>query len=121
MQITITQIARNNKTSKVGKPYVSVGIKCNEYGDKYINGFGHKDNASWKIGDTVDVEIVEKGEYLNFEMPKSTFIKAGQGFTPSPDLLRVERKIDAILTEMQMMKSVMGDILSKVDKGVTGF
>lgn len=116
MQITLTHIARNNKTSKAGKPYVSVGIKCDAHGDRFINGFGNKENANWKVGDTVEVDIEQKGEYLNFSMPKATFQKTGSGFTPSPDLLRIERKVDAILTELQMIRGAMGQ---KVDD--TGF
>ena len=75
MRLTIKKIVRNQKISqKTNKPYTSVGLVTVEYGDnQWINGFGNKDNESWKDGDTIDVEIKE-GEYngnktLNFIMP----------------------------------------------------
>lgn len=111
-QVTLTAINRYQKTSAAGKPYTSVSITTEEHGGRKISGFGNKDNESWKAGDTVEIEIESKGEYLNFSTPKSTFSK-----TPgAPDLLRLERKIDAVLTEIQMSRTVLGDILSKVDK-----
>jgi len=75
MKLTIKKIFRNQKVSKkTNKPYTSVGILTNEYGDnQYINGFGNKDNEQWKEGDIIDVEIKE-GEWngnktLNFITP----------------------------------------------------
>lgn len=56
--------------SSQGKPYTSVRIKTQEHGDKFISGFGNAENAHWKAGDTVDIEVVQKGDYLNFTMPK---------------------------------------------------
>ena len=78
-----------------------------------MSGFGNKDNQNWKAGDTVEVEVEQKGEYLNFTTPK-TFQKAGAGFQPQADQLRMERKLDAVLTELQMIKPILNEILSKV-------
>lgn len=70
--VTIKSIARNEKTSKAGKKYTSLGFKCAEHGDKWVNGFGNKSNADWKEGDEVKVDIKEvvSGDktYLNFDM-----------------------------------------------------
>lgn len=67
MQVTITQITRTPRVSKkTGKPFVSVSIKTQEHGDKYLSGFASLDNADWEVGDTVEVQIEQKGEYLNF-------------------------------------------------------
>src|SRR3990167_5838430 len=71
MQIHITKTFREQKTSKAGKPYTSLRIKTQEHGDKWISGFGNAGNAEWDSGTEADVNIVEKGEYLNFEMPKN--------------------------------------------------
>lgn len=73
--ITKTYITDKDKNgnllkSKDGKPYTRMSIKCNEYGDKWISGFQNKSNQNWKEGDTVEVIITQKGEYLNFETPK---------------------------------------------------
>jgi hypothetical protein len=97
MQLTITQISRKDKTSaKSGKPFESVGIKTQEYGDKWLSGFGRADNKSWKVGDTVDVNVVEKGEYLNFEMPERQK-SLGYGIEDRDRLLRVEIQTQQIL------------------------
>lgn len=71
MQVTITQVSRKERTAKSGKPYTSLGLKTNEHGDKWLSGFGNKDNADWKAGDTVEIDVEQKGEYLNFSTPKS--------------------------------------------------
>jgi len=72
--IRLTRISRSDKTSKAGKPYVSLGIQCDKYGDQWINGFGGQENADWKEGDEVEVTIEKKTfngkEYLNFTTPK---------------------------------------------------
>lgn len=106
MQLTITQISRKNKTSaKSGKPFESVGIKCQEYGDRWISGFGRADNKSWKVGDTVDVNVEEKGEYLNFSMPERQK-SLGYGIEDRDRLLRVEIKVEQIY---QMVKALVAD------------
>lgn len=74
-EYTITRISRANKVSKAGKAYESVGIQVAEFGLEWINGFGNKDNASWKEGDKV--KMVIKDEVYNgktskkFELPKA--------------------------------------------------
>ena len=76
-KVKITKIYRNEKDkngnilkTKDGRPYERVALKTEEYGDKYVSGFGNKANSVWKVGDTVEVEISKNGEYINFEMPK---------------------------------------------------
>ncbi len=76
-KIILTAVSRNDRTAKNGKKYISIGFKCTEYGDRWINGFGSKDNADWKEGDEVKVEIFEKDgkdgkKYLNFSIPDLT-------------------------------------------------
>lgn len=77
MQITLTAVSRKEKTSKAGKPFTSVGIRCNEYGERWLSGFANKDNAGWKVGDTVEVDVETKGEYLNFSVPKASMSPLG--------------------------------------------
>jgi hypothetical protein len=70
----LTYVKRDQKTSKAGKPYTSLSIKTEQHGDRFINGFGNKENEGWKVGDEVEVNVSEKeynGKmYLNLEMPK---------------------------------------------------
>ena len=76
MKLTLTQVNRYTTkkdgspliTSK-GRPYTSVRIKTQEHGDTMISGFGSESNAHWKAGDTVEADVVQKGEYMNFSMP----------------------------------------------------
>jgi len=73
MIVTITEIKRTPRTSKrTGKSFVSLGIKCQEYGDKWLSGFANNDNADWAVGDRVSIDVEPKGEYINFSMPKGT-------------------------------------------------
>ena len=73
-KVTLTFVRRTPKTSASGKPYTSLSIKTQEHGDKYLSGFGNKDNEGWNEGDTVEIEtkeVVKDGKtYLNFETPK---------------------------------------------------
>ena len=76
-KVTITGIWRNTtdkqgnplKSAK-GFPYTKLSFKCKEHGDRYVGGFGNKDNEAWVVGSVVEVIIKENGQYLNFDMPK---------------------------------------------------
>ena len=74
-KLTLTFVKSFPKTSISGENYTSVSIKSKEYGDKYLSGFGNKDDQNWKVGDVVEVlvkQVLKDGkEYLNFEMPKN--------------------------------------------------
>lgn len=74
MEVTLTRVFRswkdkegNDLVSKSGRKYEKVLIKCQEYGDRWVSGFGSKSNQNWKEGDTVNIVVEEKGEYLNFK------------------------------------------------------
>lgn len=71
MEVTLTAVKRTDRVAKAsGKPFVSVGIKCNKYGDQWLSGFGGPENENWGAGDVVEIEVETKGEYLNFKQPK---------------------------------------------------
>lgn len=84
--------------SSSGKPFTSVGIKVD---GKWMSGFGGKWNQYWKQGDTVEVEVVKKGEYLNFECPehlkpkRSNFNKANDDLIQS--LIKRVENLEKIL------------------------
>lgn len=76
-KITLNKVARyttdkNGQPLKTrdGRPYTSLRIKSNEHGDKWLSGFDNPQTQNWKEGDTVEVEVTQKGEYLNFSVPK---------------------------------------------------
>lgn len=113
--VTITNVFREEKTSpRTGKPFTSLRIKTNEYGQKWLSGFGNKDNATWKEGDTVQLTVIEKGEYLNFEMPKNP-----NGTEKLPSVPTAEIKNILNLFVMPLLKEINGkvDDLTKTVKG----
>lgn len=104
MKLTLTYVNRTQRTSKAGKPFTSVSIKATEYGDRYISGFGNKSNESWKAGDVVEVtSVVEKGQYLNFEMAKAP--SGGQ-----VEVMALSHKVDQL---QSMLRSVIDHLSGK--------
>lgn len=83
----------NELKSKKGIPYTRMSIKAQEYGDKLISGFQNKDNKDWKEGDTVEVEIKENGEYLNFETPKKEEVASGQITEMLTKILNIQQTV----------------------------
>lgn len=103
MQYTLKRISRQDKVSKAGKPYVSVGIQVAEFGEQWINGFGNKENAQWKEGDQVELTITD-----NVYNGKTT-----KQFT-SPDSKAVQH-----LESMKLLNEMatrVGSLNAKVDK-----
>lgn len=79
-----------------------------------------------KVGDELDGEIVQKNGYYNFKFSDKTHVVASPTYQPTPDINRVEKKLDVLITEQQMlrglfteMKGVMSSILRLVDKDHT--
>ncbi len=66
----ITSIRHKPKISKGGKFYISLSMKTDVHGDKYITGFGNKKTVKWQRGDELppEAKVVESGNYLNLEM-----------------------------------------------------
>lgn len=108
MLLHLTKLSRTQRTSVAGKPYTSLGIQTQEHGDKWLNGFGNPDNAHWKEGDTVDVEVKEvpKGDrvYLNFEMPQRR--RGGGGLTKEQaDMLQdIQIKVSKIMADIASLR-----------------
>jgi len=69
MLVTITKTYKKKIKTKRGDA-MSFSIKTKEHGDKWIGGFEDDTNKNWKIGDKVEIEITENGEYTNFKIPK---------------------------------------------------
>lgn len=75
MKVTLTKVTRTERVSqKTGKPFTSLSIKTIEHGDKFLSGFGNKDNSDWREGSQVEIETTEVAKdgkvYLNFTTPK---------------------------------------------------
>jgi hypothetical protein len=74
MQLHLTKVYRSSKDkngnplkTRAGKPYERVSIKTQEYGDKWLSGFGATWNGNWQDDSVVNVEVEESGQYLNFK------------------------------------------------------
>ena len=116
MKIKILKITTKEAQGKNG-PYTRMGIKCQEYGDKWLSGFLNKTNEHWQEGDTVDVDIQDVFKdgknYINFR-PLTKFdlmerrilileeaVKALQnGKSNSPIVTNDEPDFDAINAEL---------------------
>ncbi len=95
MQVHLTRVFRKPETSKrTGKPYTKLSFKCQEYGDRWIGGFGGQWNSAWKEGDVVEATVVDTGQYLNFEQTKAP---GARGIDPQ-QLQGIEKKLDEILS-----------------------
>ena len=107
MQISITGISRKEKVStRTNKPFTSLGLKTQEYGDKWLSGFGNASNKDWKVGDTVEVEIEQKGEYLNFTTPKNANGTEKPSATTSADIAWIK---NALSTQVIPMLKKLSD------------
>lgn len=105
MKVTLTAVNRKDRVStKTGKPFVSVGIKTNEHGEKWLSGFGNAGNASWKVGDVVDIDIEQKGEYLNFNTPKTA---TGMSQDDKDMLQKIYREVYATRQAVVLLKQVL--------------
>ena len=76
MKVKINKLYKSDKdkqgnplTTKDGRLYTRIAIQVPEYGAKWISGFLGNWNSDWKIGDKIDIDIEQSGEYLNFKKP----------------------------------------------------
>lgn len=95
----ITYVSRTQRTSKKdGKPFTSISIKTDRHGDKFLSGFGNEKNERWIVGDEIEIEVVQKGEYWNFNMPK-----APTASVPSLDGNKLLQEIAMRLQSIEML------------------
>lgn len=79
MQVNILKIARfttdkdgKQLMTKDGRTYTRVRLQTQEHGSDWLSGFENQVTQNWKEGDTVEVEVKQVGQYLNFSTPKAT-------------------------------------------------
>ena len=118
MQVTITAIKRTDRVGKLsGKAFVGVGLKCDKYGEQWLSGFGGPENADWKAGDTVEIEVETKGKYLNFKTPKTgaRSVYNAPGAMKEGDVARImnaiESKVMAALSAIYERQALIGKAL----------
>lgn len=117
--LNLTYVDRKERISaRTNKPYTSISIKCKEYGDNFLSGFGNKDNAGWREGDTVEVLEVKTVEkegktYYNFEMPKAS--KADDS-TVIDLLTEQNNKLMSIIFSLATIETIVNEIKNPVHK-----
>ena len=118
MTVTITNLSRKERVSnRTGKPFVSLGLQCTEFGEKWLSGFDNAQTKDWKRGDKVEVEIEEKGQYLNFSVPRKDSTPQGDKFGTSAaevkNLITFEvlPKLDKILSELETLRGLSPDAM----------
>lgn len=110
MKLTLTQVKRF--PSKIAGGSDRIGIKCHEYGDKWLSGFIKPDDPRlvWKVGDQVEWEVKQNGEYLNLvDPPKAT--NNGQLILNS-----LEKIFDKLEDIDKRLKKIEGKIENEVDE-----
>lgn len=122
MEVHITSVERIQRTSKnTGKPFTAVVIRTREHGDKKISGFANVDNADWEVGSVAEIDIEEKGQYLNFKTPRADHGPAAR----SPETAELKNILTMMIlpaidqnksaiTEIKFLVQALGDRLEKL-------
>lgn len=63
--VTLTRVFRKDKETRYGIKQ-QVGIQTKEHGDKWLSSFKTQGTEDWQEGMTVNINIQEKGDFLNF-------------------------------------------------------
>ena len=94
--VTITQVFRKDVETRFGIKS-KVGIKTVEHGDKWLSTFKTKGTEDWAEGMTVEIEVSEKGDFLNF----NPIIKGGSSVASPALEARVKKLEDAVFGATQ--------------------
>ena len=107
-KLTITSITRysNDKegkplVTKDNRPYTRLVLKAKEYGDKVLSGFDSYQTKTLKEGDTIEAEVTQNGEYLNFRLPNKEDRLFKQMEEIIGKLVKMNNGIQQILTHLQ--------------------
>ena len=114
-KVKITKIFQSNKdkdgnplVSQFG-PYYKIGLQTAEYPTKYINGL-NKTQLSWQVGDEVEIDLIEKGEYLNFKLPKKEDVAVS----------KVEELEKRVIKLEELLKTGLAQLKSDICLELTG-
>ena len=66
--VNITRVFRGEQETKYGLK-AKVSIKTEEHGDKWLSTFNTAGTEAWTDGMEVNIDITEKGDFLNFKVP----------------------------------------------------
>ena len=89
-----------------------------EHGEKWLSGFGNKDNAGWNVGDDVEIDVEQKGEYLNFSTPKNTNGTDKPTASTSADIAWIKNTLS--MKVIPMLESINSKLEEEGDDYPTG-
>ena len=73
MKVKITKLLHQEidikKGPNKGNKVTQVRIWTDKHDDKMLSAFMVKGMEAWKVGDQIEIEVEQKGEYLNFKLP----------------------------------------------------
>ena len=113
-KLVVSKVVKTQEVSGKWGPQVRSAFKTNEYGERIFSTFS---KYAVKEGQTIEgtVEEQEKDGKTFHVFKFAPFNKPGTAGTgqPAGDLNRVERKVDALITEMQMIRGMLSQSQSK--------
>lgn len=85
MKVTLTNIKKytTKKTQdgsvmplldKNQRPFTRVAIQTQQHGAQWLSGFAYDKSPilAWVVGQEVEIETTQNGQYLNFSLPKAS-------------------------------------------------
>ena len=97
-----TLIAKSGPNA--GKPYTRMSIKVESKGDRYLSGFGNPGNASWQVGDSVDIVITESDKLDKNGLPYLNFTQAKPADVASEGISKILDKLTAMQLDINTIK-----------------
>ncbi len=76
MKVKITQVGQPKDIDTQYGKKTKISIKTNEHGDKWLSAFANKDNQNLKVGTEIDIDIEQRGQYLNFKLKEDKVTQA---------------------------------------------
>lgn len=103
MKLNIVRIVRKDTdkegkplVTKDGRPYTRLAIQAKEYGAKWLSGFSAPWNDTWVEGQIVEIEVEQKGEYLNIVKPDPFGQLSKAVFDLNVRIGKLETRIDTL-------------------------
>ena len=74
-EVVLTRVFRKAKETKYGIKQ-QLSIQTEQHGDKWLSTFATAGTEDWAEGDTVKINVIENGDFLNFK-PMGVSSKGG--------------------------------------------
>lgn len=103
-KLTVTEVVKTQEVSGKFGPQIRSAFKTQEHGDRIFSAFSkYAIKVGQEIEGTVEEQEKDGKTFHNFK-----FAPRNASAAPSGDLNRVERKVDAIITELQLLRGLIG-------------